>query len=239
MFTQRVTLTQQDARTVSASKLHDLGSVAETADGRVFRYASAGATNLAAGKVNSPVAAVANHTNIAVAAAAPVNARTVSVTLGATATTAGQYDGGYLAVIDVAGVGSLYRIAGTPVIASSGTGVITLAEGIATALTTASKVSLVPSPWGNAVVAAAAATSVANGTNNVAVPATNFYWSQTGGTASVLSDGAVTKNAGVIVSASVSGAVAIEAATSVTQRIGFAPEATVDTKYYPVYLTLE
>src|SRR4051812_40365961 len=109
MFTQRLSLTNQDARQVSATQLHKLGAVAETADGRVFRYAAAGAVNLAAGKLNNPVAAVANHTNIAVATAAAVGDRSVNVTLGATATTSGQYDGGYLVVIDVAGQGSAYR----------------------------------------------------------------------------------------------------------------------------------
>jgi len=239
MFTQRLSLTNQDARTVSATQLHKLGSVAETADGRVYRYAAAGAVTLAAGKVNNTVATVANHTNLVVTAAAPVGQRYVSVTVGATAVTSGQYDGGYLAVIDVAGQGCVYRIAGTPAIASSGTGVIQLEEGIATALTTSSKVSLVPNPYSGSIVTAAAAALFCNGTNNVSVAASNYYWSQTGGIASVLSDGIITKNAGAIVSASVNGALTIELAASVTQRIGVAPEATVDTKYYPVFLTLE
>lgn len=239
MFTQRLSLTNQDARTVSATQLHKLGSVAETADGRIFRYAAAGAVNLVAGKVNNTVATVANHTNIAVATAAAVGARSVNVTLGATATTAGQYDGGYLVVIDVAGQGAAYRIAGTPVIALSTSGVIQLEEGIATALTTSSKVSLVPNPWAGSIVTAAAAALFCNGSNNVAVTALNYYWSQTGGIASVLSDGAITKNAGAIVSASVAGALTIELAATVTQRVGVAPELTVDTKYYPVFLTLE
>lgn len=239
MFTQRLSLTNQDARVVSATQLHKLGSVAETADGRVFRYASAGASNLAAGLLNTPAAKVANHTNIAVATAAPVGQRFVNVTLGATATTIGQYDGGYLVAIDVAGQGSAYRIAGTPVIALSTSGIIQLEEGIATALTTSSKVSLVPPVFGNSIVSAAAAALFVNGSNNVAVTAANYYWSQTGGIASVLSDGVISKAAGAIVSASVNGAATIELAATVTQRIGVAPEATVDTKYYPLFLTLE
>jgi hypothetical protein len=102
MFTQRLSLTNQDARTVSSTKLHaNLGSVAETADGRVYRYALAGASNLAAGLCNNPVAKVTNHTNNAVATAAALGDRSVNITLaGATATTAGQYDDGYLVVND-------------------------------------------------------------------------------------------------------------------------------------------
>lgn len=239
MFTQRVSLVNQDARTVSATQLHKLGTVAETADGRVFRYAVAGATNLAAGLVNNTVAKVANHTNIAVAIAAPLGARVVNVTLGATATTVGQYDGGYLVVNDSTGVGCAYRIAGTPVIALSTAGNIYLEEGIAIALTTSSKVSLVPSPWAGSIVTNNAAALFCNGTNNVAVTALNYYWSQTAGMASVLSDGIIAKNAGGIVSTAVNGALVTEAAGTVTQRVGTAPEATVDTKYYPIFLGLE
>lgn len=238
MFTQRISLSQQDARTVSATKLHELGTIAETSDGRCYRYALAGATNLAAGKFNTTVATVSNHTNLAVTAAA-IAARQVTVTVGATAVTADQYNDGYAHVNDAVGAGGSYKIAGTPAIASSGTGTITLDEGIATALTTSSKVSLVPNPWAGSIISASAVALFCNGTNNVAVTAANYYWSQTGGIASALSDGIITKGAGAILSDAVNGAVEVEVAGTVTQRVGTAPEATVDAKYYPIYLTLE
>lgn len=240
MFTQRVSLTTQDARKVSATKLHDLGAVAETADGRVFRYSRAGAVDLAAGKVTTSAAKVTNHTNNAVATAAVVGARQVNLTLaGATATTLDQYADGYLVVNDSAGVGSAYRLEGNPVIASSGTGIVQLAEGVATALTTSSKVSLQPNPWADTIISASAVALFCNGAPNVAVTAAYYYWSQTGGMASVLSDGVIGKGSGAILSDAVNGAVEVEVAGTVTQRVGTAVEATVDTKYYPIFLTLE
>lgn len=240
MFTQRVSLTAQDARKVNTTKVHDLGTIAETADGRVYRYSRAGGSNLAAGLVNTSTARVTNHTINSVATAAAVSARSVNITLaGATATTQGQYDDGFLTVIDSAGVGSAYRIEGTPVIAASGTGVIQLAEGIATALTTSSKVSLTYNPWDLAIVSASAVALFCNGTNNVAVAASSYYWSQTQGIASVLSDGVIGKGSGAILSDAVNGALEVEVAGTVTQRIGTAPDPTVDTKYYPIYMTLE
>ncbi len=240
MFTQRISLTNQDARAVSATKLHQVGTICETADGRCYRYAQAGLTALAAGLVNNGVAKVTNHTINSVATAAAVGARRVNITLaGATATTAGQYDGGYLHVIDSAGVGSSYRIAGTPVIAGSGTGFIELEEAIATALTTSSKVALVPSPWSGSVVQSGSVSLFINGTNNVIVPISNYYWSQTSGVASVLSDGVIAKNAEAINSDAVAGAVETRVDATVTRGVGFAVEATVDTKYYPIFLTLE
>lgn len=240
MFTQRLSLSQQDARAISSTKLHRLGTIAETADGRAYRYALAGGTNLAAGLINNGVAKVTNHTINSVATAAPVGALSVNITLaGATATTSGQYDDGYLHVIDSAGVGSSYQIAGTPVIASSGTGVIQLTDAIATALTTSSKVALVPSPWSGSIVTANSVSLLCNGTNNVIVTAANYYWSQTSGIASVLSDGVVAKNAEAINSDAVNGAVETRVDATVTRAVGVAPEATVDQKYYPIFLTLE
>jgi hypothetical protein len=240
MFTQRISLSQQDARQVSANQLHKLGTVAETADGRIFRYASAGAVALVAGAVNVTPAAAANHTNIAVAAAA-VGARQVTVTVGATAVTQDQYKDGFLAVIDVAGQGGLYRITGNAAIASSGTGVIYLEEAVATALTASSKVSLVPSVYGASIVAPGSGTAFfSNGTNNVAVAASSFYWSQTGGLATVLADATPpTKGTGAILSSATAGAVSLETATHVGQRIAIAPETAVSAKYYPVNLVLE
>lgn len=238
MFTQRVSLTAQGPRAISATKVHDLGTIAETADGRVFRYSLAGAVNLAAGLVNISPAKVANHTDIAVAEAAAIGARRVKVTLGATAATADQYADGYLVVRDSTGVGCAYRIEGNPVIGSAAAGYIELAEGVAIALTTSSKVSLVVSPWASSIVHSTSVAFFANGTNNVAVTAANYYWSQTGGMASVLSDGAITKGAGAIIG-TVAGALAIEVAASVTQRVAIAPELTVTAKYDPLYLILD
>jgi hypothetical protein len=238
MFTQRVSLTQQDARQVSTNRLHALGTICETADGRSFRYSSAGAVALAAGLVNTTPAAVANHTNVAVAVAAPVGARSVSVTVGATAVTVGQYDGGYLVVNDAAGVGAVYRINGTPAIASSGTGVVQLEEAVATALTTASKVSFQPNPWGATVVVASSA-AYAAGVPNVAVAAGSFYWAQTSGLASVLSDGVIAKGVTGVLSGTTAGAVVTGGTTTITQNVSVAIEATVAAKYYQQFLTLE
>lgn len=238
-FTQRASMTQQALGKVSADPLHEIGLIAETADGRVFRYAKAGGSNLAAGKVNVAPAKVANHTNVAVAADAPVGSRTVKVTVGATAVTNGQYNGGFLVVVDGAGVGQVLKISGTPAVASSGTGEFTLEQPLRTALTAASsKVSLQPSVFGGSIVSPAAVAFVPNGVANVAVGANQYYWSQVGGVASVLSQGIITKGAYGVVSATVNGALAIETAAGVNHRVSIALEDTRDTKYDPQYLTL-
>lgn len=241
MITQRLTLSNQDVRMVSPTQLHKLGTIVETNDGRTFRYTQNGAVNLAGGLVTVTPAKVANHTNIAVAAAAAVGTRNVSVTVGATAVTQGQYDGGYLTVNDGVGIGLAYRISGTPVIGSAGTGTVTLEEPVVVALTTSSKVTLTPGPWSNAIVhPGSSAAFFCSGDTDVPVTAAYYYWSQTSGMTSTLSDGVIAKGAGAqLTTNAVAGAVITEGASTVVQRVATAVEATVDTKYYPVYLTLE
>lgn len=241
VLTQRITLSNQDARMVSATQLHTVGTVAEDAVGRVFRYTQNGAVALAGGLATVTPAKVANHTNIAVAAAAAVGARQVSVTLGATATTQDQYKDGFLVVNDAAGIGLAYRITGCPVIGSAGTGFITLAEGVVVALTTSSKVTLTYSPWSAVIVhPGSASTFFCSGDTDTPVAASNYYWSQTAGITSTLSDGIIAKGTGgILTTGAVAGALATEAAGTLTQRVCTAVEATVDTKYYPVFLTLE
>lgn len=238
MITQRVSLTNQDARQLSATRLHRLGTIVETADGRIFRYAGAGAVNLSGGKVVIGAPKVANHTASSVAAAAPVGSLSVSVTVGATAVTQNQYNGAFLVVVDGPGVGAAYRIEGTPAIASSGTGTIQLSESIATALTTSSKVSLQLSPFSSTIVSSGAVGFFAAGVPNLDVPATYYYWAQVGGVASVLSDGIIGKGVGATISGAVNGALAAEVAGSLTRRVATALEDTRDTKYDPVFLSI-
>jgi hypothetical protein len=240
MFTQRLSVTQQDAWKVSPTPLHELGSIAETAEGRVYRYCQAGAVNLTAGKLNIAPAKVANHTAIAVAVAPSLNTKRISVTVGATAVTTGQYDGGYLVVVDGNGVGQSFRISSTPAIASAGTGEILLRHLIKNTIDTSSKVSLQPSLYsGNLVHPGGGLGFFPTGSNNVAVAAGSYYWSQVSGVASVLSDGVIGKGVGVSLTANaIAGAGQAEAATIVNPRIGTAVEATRDTKYDPIFLNI-
>lgn len=240
MITQRISLTAQDIPKVSSDQIHELGTIAETADGRVYRYSQAGSgAALVAGKVSQGLAKVANHTDVAVAAAASAGDRQVTVTLGATAATANQYLDGYVVVVEGAGVGQTLRIEGHPAAASAGSLTLSLKDPIHTDLTTSSKVNLVYNPFASAAVRTASAAEVTTGSPVVAVAASDFFWAQTRGVASVLSDGIIAKDALAIGSASVIGALATQVNTDVVQLVGFAPEATVDTKYYPIYLTVD
>lgn len=214
-----------------------LGTIAETPDGRVFQFALAGATTLAAGKLTTTPATTANHVTQTGTANA-VSTTSVTYTIGATAATADFYKGGYFAV-NVGPGQNLYNIAGNT--ASAGAAPITVRlndGGLTVATTTSSKFSLYPNPFSLTVITTAAATQPCTGAPNVAVTNGYYYWSQVGGYCSVLSDGVIGKNSDAIVSASVNGAAVVEGTSTVTQRIGYAPEATVDTTYLPLVLTI-
>jgi hypothetical protein len=119
-----------------------------------------------------------------------------------------------------------------------------LAEPLVIALTTSSVVSLVYNPWFGVLVAPAAAAEIVVGVPEFTVTAATatvnqYFWAKTKGIASVLSDGVIGKGSQAIQSASVIGAAVVEGTSAVTQRLGWAPEATVDTKYDPLFLNID
>jgi len=239
-FTGTLQISAQDIYKVSTSKLVRLGAQGATRDGRLFRYGLAGAVTLAAGKICQIPAVVANHQNIAVQTAAVVGDNFLAVTVGATAVTAGQYDDGYVVGFDASGVGQTLQIQGTPAFSSAGTNSLALFDPIATAITTSGKVNLELNPYaGTLVYATGATTEFCVGVPNVAIAAGSYGWFQTRGVASVLTNGAITKGSGVIPGQTTAGSVDIEAAATITQRVGTALQTGTTTKYSTTYLTID
>lgn len=237
-------LYKQEVNVVNTFKAEQLGTVGITRFGDLYRYAWNGAVALVAGKTLNTLAKVSNHTTVTVSAAAAIGVTTVSATLGATAATQDQYAEGTLIVKDSTGVGQSLAISGNTVTASAGVITVQLAEPLVIALTTSSVVSLLPNPWSSVIVAPAAAAEVCPGVPQLAVAASTttvqqYFWAKTKGLASVLSDGVIGKGSGAIQSASVIGAAVVEGTSAVTQRLGWAPEATIDTKYDPLFLNID
>lgn len=117
----------------------------QSADGRTFALVQNGGSALAAGVlVQGPATIGANHTGLAVATAAATGATQVSVTLGGTAVTANQYQGGFAIVSAGTGAGLTLRIASHPAQTATGGNVtLTLEDPISSNLdTSTSKVTL-------------------------------------------------------------------------------------------------
>lgn len=221
----------------------NLSQTATTPNGKTFAYAQAGGTNLTAGKIVSPASVTANYATRTLSVAVAQYASQITVTLGTTVA-ADAFKGFWLVVTDGTGKGQgTYYVTGNTA-ATAGNSNVTVATidgAFNIALDTTSVVGFYPNQQSALVVSplASAPAVPVSGAPVINITAANFFWNQTGGYASILSDGAITKNAGAIPSDATDGAVEIEVTGTVTRRVGYAPELTVTTKYSPLVLTLD
>jgi len=232
----------QELWDASSTQKESLGLMRPTEDGRMFRYAKAGGSDLAPGKLNFTTQIVSDHTNIAVAAAAAIGENQVTVTATAgTAIAANGLRDGYLQVNDATGEAYQYLIGGNTAITASGTTVyISLVEPIKVALVAGtSEVTLVHNNQ-YYVVESATEENVATGVPLVVVTTLYFFWNQVWGPAIGLMK--TTPPVGcMLIPGSTSGSFA-EAATAsqATQNIVGRMGGTigVDAEYKPIFLMI-
>lgn len=135
-----------------------LGSRWDLSDGRVVSLGQVAAgTTVVPGKLYQNAALIADHQNLATTAVVAYSNNgnipaSITATLGSTAVTANQYQGGYLAIVDGTGEGQLLKIASHPAADAAATCKFTLEDGWTTAPVAAtSEVSLHPAT-GNALI---------------------------------------------------------------------------------------
>jgi hypothetical protein len=160
MSTGRLVLTASEIHEVSTVKQHVLGAVAETRDGRVYRYAKNGGTALAAG-ATVEASATANYTSTVVGS----NKVADGVVRTAGTVTAGnvpKYEDGILTV-----KGAQHLVNG---VAQDGT--ISLQDKLAVPLANGDATTLKANQFNG--VAAGATTPI--GAATVAVPANAYFW---------------------------------------------------------------
>jgi predicted RecA/RadA family phage recombinase len=189
-----------------ANPTHRLGQRMITPDGRVFRYVRNGTTALVTGNLLQSIVEDTGEQDLAVAAVA-VGATSIVTTTTVTVT-ANQYAGGYVLVSVTPGIGQMFRILSHPA-ATAAALTITLEDPVQVALTTVSRIDLVPNVYDGVV---AHPTSSSGSTIGVAVndiSISQYGWIQTGGVANLLNDaaGALTVGTTVMRSSSVTGAV--------------------------------
>ncbi len=226
-----------------------LGSRWDLSDGRVVALGQpASGTTVVPGKLYQNAALVANHQNIDVTAYTAYSANgnvpaQVTVTLGATAATANQYRGGYLAVVDGAGEGQLLKIASHPAADASATLAITLEDGPTTALsTTTSEVSLLPATGNNVIIMPTTVTNTVFGLSMYDIAAESYGFFLVQGIGNALSD-ATTPAVGCAISWSAATAGAVGAtpyAANVLSGnvIGYTAILGVSAEYRPVYINI-
>ena len=172
----------------SSTQKQALGALRPLSDGRVFAYAQAGGTALLAGTLNQMAVQVANHLNLAVAAAS-VGATTVTPTLGATAATLGQYSEGYLYHNKTGVLGQMYKISTNPAADASGTVAVTLKDPVRVAIGSSDEVTVVKHPQDGVIIYPTTSTRVATGVAPIAVTEDFYFWNQVKGPCAILADG--------------------------------------------------
>ena len=199
---------------VSASQLAPLGSTLHLSDGRVFKYAKAGATALLSGRLVQEEIPGALHgfagTSLAVNTGVAGD-RTLTVTPGATAVTENQYAEGYLVVMYSATAGAMgdcYKIAGHPAADASTAFVVTLADPLYATLLADAEVAIRKHPCKDVIITTAPITGSPIGVPIRDVPLSNYFWCQTQGLCGILADGTLVNGNIAGASDGVAGAVA-------------------------------
>lgn len=239
-----------DTYSWGTTQKHPLGTVAITKDGRVYRYASAGAADLVAGNIIQSAAPIANHLALTAAAeaiGAGLAADPITVTPGATGGAAGLYGEGTLNIDTTPGNGYNYRISGHAAITASVAFSLYLDpdELIAVALTTSSRYGLHHNPFKTCIVAATTVTAAVVGCAAAPITANtvseNYGWLQSRGPASVLINGTPGVGIGVVSGATTAGSVDVAAvAAEINVRIiGRMMQVGVSGKNNSVYLMLD
>lgn len=215
-----------------------LGARFDLADGREVILVQAGsATTVAPGLLYQAPAIVANHQNIAVAAAAAAGATQITVTLGNTEATANQYAGGYVVVNDANGEGQTLRIASHPAAEASASLVVKLEDAVVVPLTTSSEVCLIANPANGIIINPTTPTGIPVGVGLYPIAASAYGFIVSKGITSLLNADA-NLTVGSAISPSNATAGAVENGVISQGFVGRALQAGVDTEYRACFIDL-
>jgi len=241
-LTGPTTITQQDTMTSSTDKLHDLGQLGMTSDGRKFRYCKAVATTVT-GDCYSSAAQDAQFEAMAIQANAAIGATSISITIGTTTVAANDFDEGYLMVASGTGIGQSSKIVSHGTGTSGQTVAFVIEDPLKVALTTAgsSTLTVVKNPYDDIVIQNATPVAHTAGISQFAIPTAEYGWIQTGGPAACLFDAVPTtvELLSVAASTTTNGTVTLATAANNAQ-IGISMHVvTVSAEVSPVFLTLD
>ena len=203
----------------------------------VYAYGRLAAAAVTAGKCVTHAASIAHHFDLTPTAGVAAGETAISVETAGTDITLNQYANGYLYVNDAAGEGQMLRIKSNPAHdhSSDPSIVITCYDDLATAITTSSRITLIPDPRSAQIVQAATTTGATLGVTVVDMAASAYGWFAVSGPQAVLTSGTlVVGNHAVPLGAA--GAVG-PAAGDVIQVIGTVMIVNVTTDYSLINLT--
>lgn len=230
-----------------ASLATQVGQRFNSADYREFVLVQNGAVALVAGNlIQGPASIGANHTGMAVVSNAAIAATQITVTLGGTAVSANQYQGGFAVISAGTGLGQTLRIASHPAQSNTtGNVVLTLEDPLSVAITSStSKVSLTLNPYGSqfgaalgthgVIISPTTSTGPSIGVTVSPIPATStsvlsYGFIQCRGAVACLNDANTAIGLDVMPSSSVAGAV-LTYVVATRNRVGTSTVAGETTK---------
>lgn len=223
-----------DPTSATTAILLPLGTQVAAKDGREFRWFKNGAVDTVAGSLYQAAAQLTNHQNMAVTATS-IGATVVNVTPGNTAGAANLYSEGYLIVHTTPGLGYTYAVDSHAAITASTAFNVNLRadDPVQVALTTSSKVDLIPNLYQNVIVAPTSLTGGPVGWSTYIVTASFNGWLQTWGIVGGLVNGTPAVGQMIIPSASTAGAVDI--ASSTGPVVGWMLVTGVSGKVQPIF----
>jgi len=157
----------------------------------VYAYGRLAAAAVTAGKCVTHAGSIAHHFDLTPTAGVAAGETAISVETAGTDITLNQYANGYLYVNDAAGEGQMLRIKSNPAHDHSADPsiVITCYDDLATAITTSSRITLIPDPRSGQIVQAATTTGATLGVTVVDMAASAYGWFTVSGPATVLTSG--------------------------------------------------
>lgn len=233
-----INLISQNLYQESSTQQHDLGALARTKDGRLFRYAQLGEV-VSVGELTVSPAIDTATIDMAVTVAAAIGAKTITFTHAATTSSANEYAGGYMIVSSGTGIGQTLRIGAHKAFTSGGTlSVLKLIDPLLIALDTTSTIDIERNPWKNVVTTA---NSVTIPTGGAPMTFTSGYygWLQTRGVFGARADTTVTAGYQIMMDPSTAGDVELVGTATQQYIIGNAIQATASGKYHAVFLTID
>jgi hypothetical protein len=186
------TIFDQSIWDISDTAKHLLGTVRDLGDGRKFVYAKAGATALAAGKLNQQEAVLSTSINLDVTATtgpAAIGEFVFGVTTGAAVIAENAYAGGYVWHNKTGVLGQMYKIDSHLANAGSVELRVNLKEPLRVAVADADEFSLVKHPQKDLIISPTTLTAAPTGVAPVAVTAEYYFWNQVTGPCACLAHG--------------------------------------------------
>lgn len=175
---------------ISATQAYALGTKLEARDGRVWRYALAGGTELAPALMTQSEAIAAEAINeVQTGYTTSIGDTTISILLTTSSgITDGQLAEGWLLITDGTGEGHYYRIVNNVWTTGDTVMQLTLHEPIIVATEATTEVTVIKNLYNSVIVAPTTLTGACVGVPNLTVTANNYFWAQTKGPCAMVVD---------------------------------------------------